>query len=378
MFKICCVFGTRPEIIKMAPVIIKLRQIKNIRLHIACSGQHRELLTPIIEWFDLKIDINFDLMQENQDINELSSRLLGHFGKLFKKEQYDCVLAQGDTTTVLMAAISAFYAKIPFAHIEAGLRTYNRTEPFPEEMNRVLIGKLASLHFAPTQTTANNLTQEGVPLNTINITGNTVIDALYYTIKKLDLKNCQPTEQKIILVTTHRRENFGEPLKIICNSLLKIAKNHPTVSIVFPVHPNPMVRNIVHNLLTNITNITLLEPLSYNQLILLMNNSYLILTDSGGLQEEASALNKPVLVMRNTTDRPESVALGAARLVGANEKLIVDTTELLLTNVDEYKKMIPASSPYGDGNAANIITNKLIEYLAICDSRRMLTLCNNT
>lgn len=358
-----CIFGTRPELIKMAPVIHGLKQLDDVRTQVICSGQHRELLYPLIDWFDLSVDINLDLMQKNQNLNTLSSKLMAEFGQLFEREAYDCVIAQGDTTTVLMAAIAAFYAKIPFAHVEAGLRTFDMQFPFPEEMNRVLAGRVATLHFAPTKTAATNLLNEGIAANQIVITGNTVIDALQYTTRKLNL-SADDKSQKVILVTMHRRENFGAPAQRICQALLKIAERFPDYELILPVHPNPNVKEMVYSILGNTANITLCDPLSYEALVALLAKAHIVITDSGGIQEEAPALKKPVLVLRHETERPELVELGGAYLVGSDDQLIYDTVVTLLTDEAAYKKMIVGYSPYGDGNAAKLIIDKIMQYLS--------------
>jgi UDP-N-acetylglucosamine 2-epimerase (non-hydrolysing) len=363
-FKICCLFGTRPEIIKMAPVIHALHQhTDKVSVHVVCSGQHRELLLPLIEWFDIQVHTNLDVMQANQDLNSLSAKVIDGFGELFKHEKYDFVIGQGDTTTVLMSALAAFHAKIPYGHVEAGLRTFDYNFPFPEEMNRVLVGKLASLHFAPTQTSANNLLNEKINADSILVTGNTVIDALYYTVNKLGLNNKDNDAEKTILVTAHRRENWGQPLECICLAILTIAENNPNITIVFPVHPNPNVRETVNRLLGNKANIHLCDPLPYDQLVGMLAKSYLVITDSGGLQEEAPALHKPVLVLREETERPEVVKLGGAYLVGNDTKRIIEMTEKLLNDKAAYNNMILAYSPYGTGNAAELITARIIDYL---------------
>lgn len=360
---VCCIFGTRPEVIKMAPVIHALLQHKDVKTHVVCSGQHRELLYPLVDWFDLKVDVNLDVMQANQTLNSLAANLMTEFGNLFKQHHYDCVVAQGDTTTVLMAALAAFYAGIPFAHVEAGLRTFDKQFPFPEEMNRVLAGQLASLHFAPTSVSADNLKREGTPDEAVVITGNTVIDALYYTTRKLNLST-HATAEKKILVTAHRRENFGEPLNRICHALLTIAKRYPDVKMLLPVHPNPNVKDTVHALLGDRPNVSLVQPLPYEQLVQELATAYLVVTDSGGIQEEAPALKKPVLVLREETERPELVALGGARLVGSDEKLIIDSIDELLNDPVAYQKMVIGYSPYGDGNAATLLVNKMLTYLS--------------
>jgi UDP-N-acetylglucosamine 2-epimerase (non-hydrolysing) len=368
-------FGTRPEVIKMAPVIHELLKKKDrVQIHVVCSGQHRELLYPLIDWFELKVDFNLDVMEQNQNLNMLSSKLMREFSELLRREHYDCIIAQGDTTTVLMSAIAAFYEKVPFAHVEAGLRTFDRHLPFPEEMNRVLTGKVASLHFAPTQSSSDNLIQDGVPSEEILITGNTVIDALYFTKNKLGLGTASNQQKKTILVTAHRRENLGEPLERICRALLRIAKKHQDVSIVFPVHPNPKVRATVNTILGDTSNISLVEPLSYDKLVALMAESYLVITDSGGLQEEAPALCKPVLVLREETERPELVALGGAVLVGNDENKIVNLTEKLLTDETAYQDMVLGYSPYGSGDAAELIVEKIVRFLTEAEQQRLSSL----
>lgn len=363
LLKTCCIFGTRPEIIKMAPVIHELQKhTDRVLTHTVCSGQHRELLYPLIDWFDLTVDINLDVMEPNQNLSKLGSKILSELGALFEKEKYDCVIAQGDTTTVLMSAIAAFYAKIPFVHVEAGLRTFDPYLPFPEEMNRILAARIAALHFAPTEQSAENLQREGIHENTIIITGNTVIDALHYTTNKLQT-HLISQEKKTILVTAHRRENFGEPLRKICNALLKISRLFPEVEIIFPMHPNPNVRETVNAILGNISNITLIEPLPYDQLIRLMATAHFTITDSGGIQEEAPALKKPVLVLREETERPELVKLGGAILVGSDEALIIEWTKKLLTCKESYQKMVLGYSPYGSGKAAETIVKKTLQML---------------
>ncbi len=348
----------------MAPVIQALAKNSQMKVQVVCSGQHRELLTPLIDWFDLEVNLNLDVMQQNQNLHSLSAKMIEQFGELFHREHYDCIVAQGDTTTVLMAGMAAFYAKIPFAHIEAGLRTYDRNFPFPEEINRVLVGKIAALHFAPTQQAASNLIGEGTDKEAITITGNTVIDALYYTINKLSLDKKNNTNKKTILVTAHRRENWGEPLDRICNALRSIAEKYRDVSILFPMHPNPNVRMSVNSVLAQTANIFLMEPLPYHELVRVLATCYLVITDSGGIQEEAPALGKPVLVLRDETERPELVALGGACLVGSNEKFIVDTVDRLLTQKEAYESMILGYSPYGTGNAAAVIANKIASYFS--------------
>ena len=365
--KVCCIFGTRPELIKMAPVIRALKLFPDqFEVEAISTGQHRELLIPLIKWFDLKIDKNLDVMTPGQSLNELTGRLMSGFGKLLAENQYDLIIGQGDTTSVFAAAFAAFHAKIPFAHVEAGLRTYDRNLPFPEEMNRVLVSRLATLHFSPTDASARNLRNEGVAEETIFMVGNSVIDALHYTINKIG-----PSEKdnlfgkNKILVTAHRRENHGEPLREICNAIRRIAERFPAVEITFPVHPNPQVRKVVYDALRDLKNVILIEPLPYEDLIRLLSQSYLVLTDSGGLQEEAPALGKPVLVLRDETERPELVECGGSILVGSNADVIYNQTVRLMTDENFYNSMVIGKSPYGDGrtgeNLVRILRQKFID-----------------
>lgn len=366
-FKVACVFGTRPEVIKMAPVILALEALPEyFDVRIISTGQHRELLTPLVDWFGLKIDTNLDLMQANQGLNELCGKIIIALGTIFQKEKFDCVIGQGDTTTVFAASLAAFHEKIPFAHVEAGLRTYDRYSPFPEEMNRVLAGRLTTIHFPPTLASQNNLLKEGISANHICMTGNTVIDALKFTVQRLpkqDDANVNPYK-KLILVTAHRRENFGEPLQRICQAILRIAQSSNDIRIVFSVHPNPNVKEMVYAYLNNIANVELCGPMPYLELVSYMAACDIVLTDSGGLQEEAPALNKPVLILREETERPECVELGGAKLVGSNEDLIVDSVTNLLNDNAAYKKMVLGFSPYGDGKAGQYIADHLITALS--------------
>jgi len=352
MKRVACIFGTRPELIKMAPVIHAMQQ-RNLEVHAICTGQHRELLLPLIDWFGLNVYRNLDVMAPSQTLNGLSSRLMHEFELLFKEVRYDIVIGQGDTTSVLAAALAAFHERIPFGHVEAGLRTYDMNSPFPEEMNRVLVGRLASLHFAPTAAARQNLLNEGVNDTTIFNVGNTVIDALHYTSAKLDEQGDSSTvNHKTILLTTHRRENHGQPLKNICTAIRHIAEDFKDVNVIFPVHPNPNVRAVVHERLADLNNVRLIEPAPYNELVTYLKNSYLVLTDSGGLQEEAPALGKPVLVLREETERPELIELGGGCLVGSDPKKIYESVRELLLNAGAYHAMVLGYSPYGDGKTS--------------------------
>ncbi len=359
-FNIACVIGTRPEALKMIPVVSELSKNSEFCVKTILTGQHRSLLQQMLKNSGIVPDVNFDVMQENQNLNTLTAKLLNQFESYFNENPINLVVSQGDTTTTLVSALSAFYRKIPFAHVEAGLRTSYISNPFPEEFNRRTTTMISSLHFCPTEQAAENLKKENVTKH-IYITGNTIIDMLYKYAKP----NTFPKDnKKIIFVTCHRRENFGEPLINICLALKEIALKNPNFKIVFPVHPNPNVCSVVYEKLSNIDNINLCEPLDYPDLVSTVNNSYLILTDSGGLQEEAPALNKPVLVLRNETERPEAVEIGAARLVGYDTKSIIDNVEELIFSPSIYEKMSQAGSPYGDGKSSVRIVNIIKHFLS--------------
>jgi UDP-N-acetylglucosamine 2-epimerase (non-hydrolysing) len=367
MHKILTIFGTRPEAIKLAPVIKLLEKQKGIDSHICVTAQHRQMLDQVLRFFRIKPHYDLNLMKPDQSLAELTSSAISGLDKVLAKLKPELVLVQGDTTTVLAAAIAAFYRKIPLAHVEAGLRTWNMNAPWPEEANRVLCSRLASLHFCPTKNNAKNLLVEGCNKQAVYVTGNTVIDALFMTLKRI--KHSPPTihgvpdvllkkrNQKIILITGHRRENFGEGFKAICEAIASLAKEFPDVAFIYPVHLNPNVRKPVETILRtrNMKNIFLIEPLPYVSFVYLMSKSYIILTDSGGVQEEAPGLGKPVLVMRETTERPEAVAAGAVKLVGTDKKRIVAETKRLLLEKSAYSKMSRIMNPYGDGKAASRI-----------------------
>jgi UDP-N-acetylglucosamine 2-epimerase (non-hydrolysing) len=357
-----CIVGTRPEVIKMAPVIQALSSAPDISVHVLSSGQHRELLVPLVDWFELKVDADLSVMTESQSLSELSARLMRGFDTHFSETQPDLVLAQGDTTTVMCAALTCFYKHIPFGHVEAGLRTYDVLNPFPEEFNRVAVGRLAQLHFCPTVRSRDNLLAERVDSNSAYLTGNTVIDALQFTVAKLAVLPPRGFDHDILL-TAHRRENFGAPLEEICGAILDICDSFPDIRLLFPVHPNPNVRRTVDHLLGGHPRITLSEPLAYPDLVAAMQASKLILTDSGGIQEEAPALNKPVLVLRTVTERPEAVDLGVAKIVGSRRSTIVEETSRLLLDANHYAEMARGGSPYGDGHAAERIRDIVLKYL---------------
>ena len=347
--KIFCVIGTRPEAIKMAPVILKLKEAHDV--FVISTGQHKTMLDQTLAVFDLKPDYNFNLMKENQSISGVLSKAIEKLSELILEKNPDIVLGQGDTTTALASALASYYSKVPFGHIEAGLRSFDFENPWPEEMNRVLISKLTTFHFCPTESAKENLRKEGIVKN-VYVTGNTVIDSLL----KLVVKK-QNTDTKQILVTLHRRENFGQNSENILNAILKIVENN-NVSVIFPVHLNPNIRNKVFSIL-NHERIKLVEPLDYKEFVETMSESYIILTDSGGIQEEAPALGIPVLVLRETTERPEAVDFGVAKLVGSDANKIIIETEKLINNIEEYKKMSKGISPYGDGQSSQRILDIL-------------------
>ena len=371
MRKILTIIGTRPEAIKLAPVLLELKKHpESFQSTVCVTAQHRELLDQVLSWFGITPDFDLDLMEENQQLAQFASRALSGIHEVLGKAGPDVVLVQGDTTTVMMAALASFYKKIPVGHVEAGLRTNDRYNPFPEEINRRVAGVLATFHFAPTKRAAQALVSEQVPQENIYITGNTVVDALLWTIKSpvtLDL-GFPLDEKRIILVTAHRRENFGEPFISLCLALRDIAERNPDVRIVYPVHPNPNVREPVGRILTGHPRIHLVDPLRYEIFSHLMNRAYLILTDSGGIQEEAPVLGKPVLVMRNTTERPEAIEAGTARLVGTDRERIVEETERLLKSSEHYHHMASVQSPFGDGRAAERIVEILRQKTLIANS----------
>jgi UDP-N-acetylglucosamine 2-epimerase (non-hydrolysing) len=364
--KILSVFGTRPEAIKMAPVLAELNKHKDKFTSIVCvTAQHREMLDQVLALFAIQPDYDLGLMQPNQSLAQLTARTLTKLDEVLQQEKPDWVLVQGDTTTVMTAALAAFYHKIKVGHIEAGLRSFDKHQPFPEEINRKIATSLSDLHFAPTELARQNLLREGIAEAQIAVTGNTVIDALLqvaenpYDWDASPLANI-PRDKRIILVTAHRRENFGPPLENICAALRAIAARYADVHIVYPVHLNPNVQTIVQSSLGNFHNITLLEPLEYLPLVHLMKHSYLVITDSGGIQEEAPGLGKPVLVLREVTERPEGVAAGTVKLVGTNAEKIIQETSTILNDPVAYEAMAQAVNPYGDGQASKRIVARLM------------------
>jgi UDP-N-acetylglucosamine 2-epimerase (non-hydrolysing) len=368
-----CIIGTRPEGIKMAPLIKALKQESWARVTVLATAQHRGLLDQVLSLFGICPDMDLDIMRDNQTLPQLTARLVTALDDAFADMSPDAVLAQGDTTTVMTAALAAFYRRIPFGHVEAGLRTNDLNNPFPEEMNRLIAGHLAHWHFVPTQRARRNLLREGIAESSIHVTGNTVIDALLEVAAKdwpLDLP-LDPS-RRLILVTAHRRENFGEPLRAVCRAIRTLVDRYPDIEVVYPVHPNPNVKAVARELLDGHPRIHLCEPLDYAPFVEAQKRSFLILTDSGGVQEEAPALGKPVLVMRSETERPEAVDEGVVRLVGTDEALIVSEASRLLDDAQVYRDMARGVSPYGDGKASLRIVSVLRNALCTADDMALL------
>ncbi len=373
--KIMLVFGTRPEAIKMAPLVNALKdELDYFDLKVCVTSQHREMLDQVLNIFNIKPDIDLNLMKKNQKLPNLTSSILNKMQKVLKKFQPDIVLVHGDTTTTLATSMAAFYESIPVGHVEAGLRTYNLKAPFPEEFNRQITGKITKWHFAPTELSQQNLLSEGINQSSIIVTGNTVIDALHLILKRIDkdkvrqknLKNILNASlpfdwqnEHFVLVTAHRRENFGNGFLKIFTAIKELALKYPKIHFVYPVHLNSNVSKPVNEILNGFDNIYLIKPLEYEQFIYLLKYSYLVLTDSGGIQEEAPSLGKPVLVMRESTERPEAVDAGTVKLVGSNQKKIVEGVSRLLNDKKHYQKMSRAHNPFGDGLACKRILDVL-------------------
>ena len=372
--KIAIIFGTRPETIKMFPVISEIKKYPHlIDYRVIVSGQHREMLDQMLEIFQINSDYDLDIMEQGQSLSNITNNSLLGIEKILKKEKPSMVLVQGDTTTTFTGALAAFYQKIKIGHIEAGLRTNNKYYPFPEEVNRHLTSVLTDLHFTPTRQSCNNLLSEGVKREDIFISGNTVIDSLLLMIKENHifreplLKDKKIFEKKIILVTMHRRENWGEPLKEVCQAINKIIDKHSNISVIFPLHKNPEIRKNVKEILENKKDILLLDALDYDDMVNLMSRSYLILTDSGGIQEESPSLGKPVLVLRDETERPEAVEAGVAKLVGTDKERVYNEVETLLNSRDKYMEMSKSINPYGDGKASERIIKKILYYFNLIE-----------
>jgi UDP-N-acetylglucosamine 2-epimerase (non-hydrolysing) len=371
--RVLMVFGTRPEAIKMATLALSLKRNKDINFKICITSQHTKMLAQVMNFFKIKADYDLKVMKKAQSLSSLTSRIILKLEPIFEKFKPDLVMVHGDTSTTLASSLSAYYHQTKICHIEAGLRTHNKYSPWPEEMNRNLVGSLADLNFAPTESSKNNLLKEGVKSKDIHVVGNTVIDALKMTINIINgnpgledkIKKSLPNidyDKKIVLVTGHRRENFGDGIKNICKALLEISKRKD-VQIIYPVHLNPNVKDIVNKKLGNSNNIFLIEPVTYEVFTFLINKSYLILTDSGGIQEEAPALGKPVLVMRDTTERDEAIKANTAILVGTKDKMIISRTFDLLDNKVLYKKMAVSKNPFGDGKSTQRIIKKILNFL---------------
>lgn len=374
IMRILSIFGTRPEAIKMAPVIKSLERAEEFDSLVCVTAQHREMLDQVLSLFDINPDYDLDIMMPGQTLCMLTERIISKLDKVISETKPSMILVHGDTTTTFASSLCAFYHKIPVGHVEAGLRTGNLLSPWPEEGNRRLTGSVASLHFAPTEKSRENLLRENVPKEIIKVTGNTVIDSLLSVVKMIETRERVndeisnllseiPPQNRIILITAHRRENFGQGFQNICEAVLELSRKYIDVEFVFPVHLNPNVRGPVMKMLSNISNIHLIEPLEYLSFVNLMSKSYLVLTDSGGIQEEAPSLGKPVLVMRDTTERPEAVKAGTVILVGTEKSTIINNTIKLLDNKEIYEKMSFAHNPYGDGNASKRIINAIKEFL---------------
>ncbi|MFZ9081635.1 MAG: non-hydrolyzing UDP-N-acetylglucosamine 2-epimerase [Burkholderiaceae bacterium] len=371
--RVLTVIGTRPEAIKLAPVVQRLALEEGVQSYLCLTGQHRDIVNPILKLFGLSADFDLRVMRKGQDLTDITQRILLGMRELFSQHSFDLVVVHGDTTSGFAAALSAFYAHIPVAHVEAGLRTGSLDAPWPEEGNRSLIGRLARLHFAPTEQARQNLLREGISDQAIFVTGNTVVDALYRIRDQVDqhrglrlrMARRYPflkDGSKMILVTGHRRENFGDGLKQICDAIKRLARRDD-VQVVYPVHPNPLVRDPVHRLLGDEPNIFLVEPLDYPDFVYLMDRCYFVLTDSGGVQEEAPCMGRPVLVMREKTERPEGLRAGVTRLVGTDADLIVRESDRLLSSPKIYQAMCKAPTLYGSGDAADQIVSIMLKHL---------------
>jgi len=369
MKKIICIFGTRPEAIKMAPVLRELQKKKDLfKTVVVLTTQHREMLDQVLRLFNLQSDYDLNIMQGSQTLYYITTSALSRLEKVINRENPDFILVQGDTTTTFAATLAAFYQKVPVGHIEAGLRSYDRFNPYPEEVNRLLTDTLCDIHFAPTPTAKRNLLKENIKKESIFVTGNTVIDALYLALKKPHrfrdsvLKKIDFSKKKIILLTAHRRENWGIPLENICLSIEKLIRKYDDLEIVYPVHLNRKVKNVVYRILKNSPRIHLIKPLDYLDFINLMNKCFLVLTDSGGLQEEVPSLGKPVLVLREVTERPEGVEAGTVKVVGLSKEKIFREACKLIDNKRMYNRMAKAVNPYGDGKASKRIVDAILHY----------------
>lgn len=371
MKKILIVFGTRPEAIKMAPLVKKLEVTPEFETRVCVTGQHKEMLSQVLSIFDIEPHHDLEIMKKNQDLYDITSNIMLGMREVLKKENPDLVLVHGDTSTSSVAALAAFYERIPVGHVEAGLRTNNIYSPWPEEMNRRITGQIATYHFAPTPMAFDNLRKENITEDNIVITGNTVIDALLTVTKRIDEnekltqeinqslaeKGYEITQREFVLITGHRRENLGEGFVNICKAISELAEKYPQFDFVYPVHLNPKVQEPVYKYLSDKSNVFLIAPIEYVQFVGLMSKSYLVLTDSGGIQEESPSLGKPVLVMRDTTERPEAIASGTAKLVGTNPEIIIENVSRLIEDKPYYNQIANLQNPYGDGKASEKIIN---------------------
>lgn len=374
--KVMTVFGTRPEAIKMAPIVLELQKHPDtIEPVVAVTAQHREMLDQVLNLFHIKPDHDLNIMAAGQTLFDITTTAMCGLDKVLTEEKPDIVLVHGDTTTTFAGALAAYYHQTTVGHVEAGLRTHNKYSPFPEEMNRRLTGCIADLNFAPTETSEQNLLAENAAPESIFVTGNTVIDALHHTVRddfSFDdelLQHVDFAHKRVILVTTHRRENLGEPMRHVYKALKALTEEFDDVEIVFPVHKNPKVREVVNAELGGLEKVHLIDPLDYEPFANLMNKAYLILTDSGGVQEEAPALGKPVLVLRDTTERPEAVLAGTVKLIGTDRERVYAEAKKLLTDKDEYSRMAEAVNPYGDGQAARRIIHAILYHYGLADGR---------
>lgn len=365
--KVMSIFGTRPEAIKMCPLVKELEKHPEIESIVCLTGQHREMLQQVIDIFGTKVKYNLDIMRPRQTLTTITASILEKIEPVLSEERPDIVLVHGDTSTSFVSALAAFYQQIPVGHVEAGLRTFNKYSPFPEEMNRCLTGRIASLHFAPTENNRRNLEAEGIR-DGVLVTGNTVIDAFQTTVKKdyqykdKDVRTIDFTGKRCILMTAHRRENLGEPLRNICRAVRRTVEDFPDTEVVYPVHMNPAVRDTAMEILGDMAQVHLINPLDVEDIHNLMARSYLVMTDSGGLQEEAPSCGVPVLVLRTETERPEAVDAGTVKVVGVDEQSIYESAKLLLTDSGAYDKMAKAVNPYGDGHASERIVKAILEW----------------
>ncbi len=373
--KVMLVFGTRPEAIKMAPLAIELKKHEEFETLVCVTAQHREMLDQVMEIFDLKSDYDLDIMKDRQTLVGITCKVLEGLDDVFKKEKPDIVLVHGDTSTSFVASLAAFYNQICVGHVEAGLRTYDKYSPFPEEMNRCLTGRIADIHLSPTIKNQQNLIREGIDESKIYITGNTVIDALKTTVRDdyvfqdKTLQNVDFENKRVITLTAHRRENLGKPLENICQAVKQLVLDNKDVEVVYPVHMNPAVRDTVNSILGSVEGVHLIEPLSVNELHNAMARSYMIMTDSGGIQEEAPALARPVLVLRRETERPEAVEAGTVKIAGTDTDTIKSMAQELLDSKEAYDKMAKAANPYGDGEASSRIVEAIKHQFGLRDSR---------